>query len=83
MYQELKAALIAVMCSTKLPKWLQFADQSQPPPYRGFPKPTHFWGVSVIVLKFRYDLVLIRKRLRCKFELERMLRYAHSKMLKL
>ena len=30
---------------------------------RGFPKPTHFWAVSLIVLKFRYDLVLIRKRL--------------------
>ena len=24
--------------------------------YRGFPKPTHFWGVSLIVLNFRYDL---------------------------
>ena len=30
---------------------------------RGFPKPTHFWGVPLIVLNFRYDLVLIRKRL--------------------
>ena len=39
---------------------------------RGFPKPTHFWGVPLIVLNFRYDLVLIRKRLSCKFELENM-----------
>ena len=30
---------------------------------RGFPKPTHFWGVPPIVLKFRYDLVFIRKKL--------------------
>ena len=22
---------------------------------KGFPKPTHFWGVSLIVLNFRYD----------------------------
>ena len=27
---------------------------------RGFPKPTHFWGVFLIVLNFRYDVVLIR-----------------------
>ena len=31
---------------------------------RGFPKPTHFWGVPLIVLNFKYDLALVRKRLR-------------------
>ena len=34
--------------------------------------PTHFWGVSLIVLNFRDDLVLIRKRLSCEFELDSM-----------
>ena len=28
----------------------------------GLSKPTHFWGVPLIVLNFKYDLVLIRKR---------------------
>ena len=34
---------------------------------RGFPNLTHFWGVSLIVLNFRCDLVLIRERLSCEF----------------
>ena len=40
----------------------------------GFPNPTHLWRVHVspIDLKFRCDLhvVLIRKRLSCKIELD-------------
>ena len=27
---------------------------------RGFPKPIYFWGVPLIVLNFRYDLILVR-----------------------
>ena len=37
---------------------------------RGFPKPTHFWEVPLIVLNFWYDLALITKRLSWKFELD-------------
>ena len=37
---------------------------------RGFPKPTHFWGIPLIVLNFWHDLVFIRKRLSWNFELD-------------
>ena len=47
--------------------YLYTSLRSQAGGYRGFPKPTHFWGVPLIVLNFRYDLVLIRKRLSWKF----------------